>query len=126
VIASATQFLGKDGTTEVELVGSDTTTSLQLQHSHNALPFFHGNTSFQLGDKKVHWKGHSVLVDDATGVCFAFYKAKFIESKDHKLGNLLITAHGADYVDIIVISALVEQERSDEAALEVNGVSELR
>jgi hypothetical protein len=125
VIASATQFLGKDGTTEVELVGSGSTTSLQLQHAYSALPFFHGNTSFQLSDKKVHWKGQSALVEDATGVCFAIYKAKFSESKDRKLGTLLITGHGADYVDIIVISALVEQERSEEAALEVNGGSKL-
>jgi hypothetical protein len=52
----------------------------------------------------------------------AIYKAKFLESKNRKLGTLLITAH---YVDIIVISALVEQERSDEAALEVNGFATL-
>jgi len=81
--------------------------------------FFHGKTSFQIGDKKVHWKGLSALVEDGTGVCLAVYKEKSFESNDRKLGTLLVTAHGLQYLDTIVISALVEQERTDEREYEV-------
>jgi len=121
VIASATQFIGKDGSTEVKLIGA-AQRSIELKHVHGAFPFFHGNTFFKIGEKKVHWKGHSALVEDHTNVCLAVYKAKFLETKDRKLGTLLITAPGVPYLDIIVVSALVEQERSDEAEAEVSPV----
>lgn len=87
-----------------------------MKHVHG---FFHGRTFFEIGDKKVHWKGQSALVEDSTGVCFAVYKAKLFETKDRKLGTLLITAHGKEFIDIIVSSALVEQERTDEDENEV-------
>jgi len=119
VIATATQFIGKDGSSEVKLIG-EAQSSIELKHVHGVFPFFHGNTFFQIGEKKVHWKGHSALVEDHTHVCLAVYKAKFLETKDRKLGTLLITARGIPYLDVIVVSALVEQERSDEAEAQVS------
>lgn len=47
------------------------------------------------------------------------YKAKSFESEDRKLGTLLVTALGQQYVDIIVVSTLVEQERNDESEFDV-------
>jgi hypothetical protein len=121
IIASAPQvFIGKDGTTVVLLTRSTGKEKIELEHMHHTLPLFHGNTFFQVGDKKVHWKGQSALVEDQTGVCLAVFKPKFFETKTRKLGTLLVTAHGLGFIDMIVISALVEQERLDEAELEVD------
>lgn len=59
------------------------------------------------------------MVEDDTGICLAVYKAKLFEAKDRKLGKLLITKHGLEFVDVIVSTALVQQERTDEAEDEV-------
>jgi hypothetical protein len=116
VIATAIHSRDKNGMTEIRL--TQTREILLLTHVQG---FFSGKTYFQIGDdlKKVHWKGQSALVEDDTGVCLAVYKAKHFETKDRKLGTLLITAHGLQYVDAIVSTALVEQERTDEAEHEV-------
>jgi hypothetical protein len=102
-----------NGMTEIKLTQNSQT--LLLTHVDG---FFSGKTFFEIGGKKVHWKGQSALIEDDTGVCLAVYKAKRFESKNRKLGTLLITAHGLQYVDAIVSSALIEQQRTDEAEYE--------
>jgi hypothetical protein len=114
VIATAIQCHDKDGVTEIKLM--EPSQVLHLEHHHG---FFHGRTSFEIGGKKVHWKGQSALVEDETGICLAVYKAKLFEAKNRKLGTLLVTAHGVNYIDAIVSSALVKQERTDEFEYEV-------
>jgi hypothetical protein len=86
---------------------------------HGSSLFSSDETYFEIDGKKVHWKGLSALVEDGTGVCLAVYKAKSWESKDRKLGTLLVTEHGVPYMDAIVSSALVKQERTDEEEMEV-------
>jgi hypothetical protein len=114
IIATAIHSGAKKGMTEIKLTQSSQT--LLLTHVHG---FFSGKTFFEIDGKKLHWKGQSVLVEDDTGVCLAVYKAKRFESKNRKLGTLLVTTHGLQYVDAIVSSALIEQERTDEAEYEV-------
>ena len=105
--------------TKIKFIGSDPSQALQLHHVYSAFPFFHGNTFFQIGSKKVHWKGQSALVEDKTGICLAVFRAKFFETKNRKLGTLLVTTYGNEFLDIIMVSALIEQERTDEAEFEV-------
>ena len=93
--------------------------TLEMTHVHG---FFSGKTFFEIEGTKVHWKGQSALVEDDSGVCLAVYKAKRFEAKDRRFGTLLITAHGAPLVDIIVSSALVEQERSDQDEHDVHTI----
>jgi hypothetical protein len=114
VIATAIPNPAKNGTTEIKLTQSSQT--LLLTHVPG---FFSGKTFFEIDGKKFHWKGRSALVEDDTGVCLAVYQAKRFESKNRKLGTLLVTTHGLQYVDAIVSSALVEQQRTDEAEHEV-------
>jgi len=114
VIATAILSRDPDGVTEIKF--TEPGQALHLKHVHD---FFHGRTTFETGRKKVHWKGHSALVEDGTGVCLAVYKAILFEGKHHKLGTLLVTEHGIEFIDIVVSSALVEQERADEPENEV-------
>jgi hypothetical protein len=114
VIATAIHNRPKNDMTEIKLTQSNQ--SLLLTHVHG---FFSGKTCFEIDGKKFHWKGQSVLIEDDTGVCLAVYKAKRFESKSRKLGTLLVTTYGLQYVDAIVSSALVEQEQTDEAENEV-------
>lgn len=114
VIATAILSSTKNGATEIKL----TQTHQTLLQTHVS-GFFSGKTFFEIDGKKFHWKGQSALVEDDTGVCLAVYKAKSFESEDRKLGTLLVTAQGQQYVDIIVVSTLVEQERNDESEFDV-------
>jgi hypothetical protein len=114
VIASAKASTEKNGVTLMEF--TETGQIVGLQHVHG---FFSGKTFFEVGGKKAHWKGQSVLVEDDNGVCLAVYKAKRFEGKNRKLGTLLVTKQGAQFVDIIVASNLIEQERNDQDENEV-------
>jgi hypothetical protein len=114
VIAAAIHGGDKGDVMEIKMTESGQ--SLYLKHTHS---LFSNQTAFELAGKKVHWKGHSVLVEDGTGICLAVYKDKLFESKDRKLGTLLVTVHGVKDIDAIVSSALARRERGDEAENEV-------
>lgn len=110
IIAEVNTCLVTPGGTDVHL--ADPLRTVELLH----LP--HGDTSqtrFSIDDKRYHWKGHSELLDDDTEVKMAqFYPSwHVIEVKEHKIGTLFI--YGDTPRDLSVITALVVQERSDEA-----------
>jgi hypothetical protein len=114
VIATAVQCRDKGGVTAIKMTESGQ--ALYLKHGR---ALFGDQTTFEIAGKKVHWKGVSALIEDGTGICLAVYKAKRFESKDRKLGTLLVTKHGVEHMDAIVSSALIKQERTDEDEFEV-------
>jgi len=93
-------------------VESDIT--IKLHHIDSLLSGFHGKSSFEYQGKKYHWKGHTALVDDETGVLLAASKSKLLDFHWHKLGNLIVTKEGQKVLDLVIVTGLVEQERSDE------------
>jgi hypothetical protein len=115
VIAIAKQCLAQDGVTDIHFTVSGDT--VRLEHVHRLLPFFHGKTLFEVGGKKYHWKGQTALLDDQTGQLLAGFHATYLETDYHRLGNLVVTEEGKKTLDLVVISALVLQERSDEGKL---------
>jgi len=75
-----------------------------------------GTTAFTTQDKaKYHWNGHSELVSDANNETIATFKESWLEGKCHRIGELDITK--SEIQDIIVITALLVQERNDEHKL---------
>lgn len=119
VIATALQCFEKDGVTEIQMY-EPFETIVYLSHVHHMLPFFHGRTSFTFGSKSYHWKGHTALIEDNTGLFIAALHTKFSETHYHKLGTLIVQPKGQKLLDLIVISCLVMQERSDEGKLAVS------
>ena len=115
VLATASQCLAKDGVTDIHLTSPKET--IQMEHVHRLLPFFHGKTLFTVNGKKYHWKGHTMLINDQTGFAFAGFHPRFLEPNFHKLGTLIVMGDGKNMLDIVVISCLVLQERSDEGKL---------
>ena len=110
IIAEVNTCLVTPGATDVHL--SDPLRTVELiHHTHGAS----SQTRFSIDDKKYLRKGHSEFVDDDTEVKMAqFYPSwHVIEVKEHKIGTLSI--YGDTPRDLAVISALVVQERSDEA-----------
>jgi hypothetical protein len=114
VIATAIQCREKGGVTKIKM--TESSQALHLKHGDGV---FSDKTFFEIAGKRVHWKGLSELVEDETGICLAVYKAKSFESQNRMLGTLRVTAHGVNYIDAIVSSALVKQERTDEDEYEV-------
>ena len=113
VIATAVQNREKGGVTKITM----TDEALHMKQGHGL--FESDKTFFETHGKKVHWTGESELTDDETHITLATYKPKFWETNDRKVGTLVVTPQGAEYVDAIVSSALVKQERTDEWEFEV-------
>ena len=115
VIANATHCLEKDGVTDIHFV--DPKFTICMEHAHTYLPFFHGKHSFSYNDKKYHWKGHTALIDDETGVLIAALHTRFREPDPQKLGTLVVTPDGRPMLDLAAITCLIIQERSEEGRL---------
>jgi len=115
IIATATQCLTQDGQTDIHFVNPKE--SITLQHKHSLLPFFHGKTLFQKSGKNFHWSGQTALVEEGSGAFLAGFHARFFESQEHKLGSLVVTKEGGEILDLVVVTCLVMQERSDEGKL---------
>ena len=92
---------------------------VQLEHVHHKLPFTHANTYFTFGGKKYHWKAHAALIEDDTRICLAVYHNINPGGTPHKLGSIVLTSEGLKKRDLVAITRLAEQARSDEARLEV-------
>jgi len=85
-----------------------------LDHMHH--DDLTSRTHFIENGQKYHWNGQSELVEDATGQVLAqLSPAK--DALQDKSGNLVIKSHGTDpsLTDHIVMTALIVQERADEA-----------
>src|SRR5438046_3957403 len=110
VIATGNAGLAQEEQTDIHLLEHQST--FTLQHEHHKLPFIHCKSKFMVDNKHYHWEGHSKLVADETHEVVANFTATWLEGTGSKIGVLDIKAENIE--DIIVITALVVQERSDE------------
>jgi hypothetical protein len=60
------------------------------------------------------------LIEDDTRILLAAFNSKLFDFASHKIGSLIITEEGKKLIDLVVVTALVVQERSDEARQAVN------
>ena len=121
VIADATQCLLTSGATDIQLFVGTGKHVIQFQHRHHYLPFFHGKSFFEWEGKKYHWKGHTALIEDDTGILIAALHTRFLDDPQ-RLGTLVITYDGLErnMADLVVVTCLVMQERSEEGRLSVH------
>jgi hypothetical protein len=56
-------------------------------------------------------------VEEGTGTFLAGFHARFLENKEHQLGSLVVSREGSEVLDLVVVTCLVMQERSDEGKL---------
>jgi hypothetical protein len=118
-LATASQCLEKEGVTDIHFQGS----TICFEHT-SVLHFFQGKHCFVYNGKKYHWKGHTALIDDESGVLLAAMHTRFMENQD-RLGTLVITPDGRDIMDIAVITCLVMHERSEEGRRSVILLSDM-
>lgn len=121
LIAIATQCLEKDGVTNIHLLEPQKCT-IQLEHDSTIFPFFHGKAGFSFDGKSYHWKGHTALIEDETGILIAALHTRFVESDPHNLGTFVVTLDGKAILDLVVVTCFVMQERSEEGKLSVHSL----
>jgi len=94
---------------------SSAATTVTLTHVHHHFPSsLHGKTSFTFNNKKYHWLAHTQLVEEATGDLVARFEPTWFEGKGHKIGRLEVMECGMGLLQVVVFSALVVQERTDD------------
>ena len=118
VLATGKPCLTESGATDIHM-NTDPPFTVHFQHSSSLLPFFHGKTTFNFEGNRYHWKGHTALIDDDSGVLQAAFDAKLFEHEPDHLGKLVVSYDGQKMLDLVVISCLLVQERSDEGKLSV-------
>jgi hypothetical protein len=121
IVAYATQCLERDGVTDIHLLEPKKCT-IQLEHDSTINPFFHGKAGFRVNGKSYHWKGHTALIEDGTGILIAALHTRFFESDPYKLGTFVVTLDGKGMLDLVVVTCLVMQERSEEGKLSVHSL----
>jgi hypothetical protein len=117
IIAETDVCCSTPGATDIEF--NEPRAIVHLQHDfHLTHPCA---TEFRFGGKTYHWLGHSELVEVETGKVIAQFRTSWhiMESIEHKLGTLTISDEGMSMTDVIVITALIVQERSEEGRLAV-------
>ena len=121
VIATGTPCLQTEGQTDIHF--DELGLVIPLLHKHHKLPSLHSRSSFSANDKNYHWKGHGELIEDKANEVVATFHSTWFEGAHHKIGRLDIAQK--EIQDIIVITAMVVQERSDEHKLSVHFIFEI-
>lgn len=82
---------------------------------------------FRVDGKEYYWNGHSELIKVEGGDLLAefFPSWTIVDVQEHKLGKLTVRDEGKRLLDIVVVTALVVMERSDEARQAVTRLSDL-
>jgi hypothetical protein len=96
----------KPGGTDIFITGRRRRNPLDHIHHDNLTSLTH----FIEDGQKYHWNGQSELVEDATGNVVA----QLCPARDNLQHNLVIKSH-QNLTDQIVMTALMVQERADEA-----------
>lgn len=114
-MATAETSKAVEGSTEIYF--HDSGTSIEIHHSHRRVPFSHCKTHFTYNDNAYHWKDHKEFFDDATGEVVRKFHTTWLDGTGHKIGTLEVK--DAQMQDLVVLTAIVVQERSDERTLAV-------
>jgi hypothetical protein len=109
VIATTDSSEGKDGLTEIHMAEAGST--IPIRHKHETIPHTHGSSFFTVGGKHYYWrKRHDLIEEGTNNVLAAFHPAR---GSTHQ-GTLYIFPSAEHMKDIVVISALMDQERVDD------------
>ena len=115
IIAESSPCLVTPGLTDIDFTHHSPLSTIELEHlHHDDIPCM---TRFCMNAKVYYWNGHTELVSVETGEVLAqFYPSWLVmDVAEHKLGKLVVRGEEAkENLDIVVATALIVQERSDE------------
>ena len=108
VVATTETCLDKVGTSKITMPDSGTT--IILTHSTRRFSISPPKTKLAIDGKDYEWKGYNDLSEKKTGRLVAQYSP--VENDEKKLGMLVFTKGDQLRTDMIVVSALVLQQRA--------------
>lgn len=112
IIATADKCLVIPGATDIHLTSPKLT--LQLEHPHKR--HSHCQSNFKFNGKGFAWDGHNELFERGTGKVLArFYPSWHImDESEHQIGKLVIPEAVKSMEVLIVMTAFIVLERSEE------------
>lgn len=121
-MAEASPCLATPGVTSIHFLIPVQTIELH-HHEREGVPPV---SRFRVDGKEYYWNGHSELIKVEGGDLLAefFPSWTIVDVQEHKLGKLTVRDEGKRLLDIVVVTALVVMERSDEARQAVTRLSD--
>ena len=111
VVATGEVCEDKQGSSEVKM-GDEVTVT--LEHVPRRMLMLPAKTTFAIDGKKYYWKNYTDLFDASNDKLIAQYSPVEVENKENKTGDLLITEDEMTGLrDLVVISAIILQQRAD-------------
>ena len=112
VIATADPCQEKQGSSKIQF--TEPSSTIILEHLPRRMIILPPKTSFTFDGKKYYWKGYTDLFEEKTDKLVSQYYSKAEEGADPNTGSLLVTeGNDKQLDDMIVISAVVMQQRSE-------------
>jgi len=84
-----------------------------LEHTPQQFLVFPQKTTFSINDKKYIWKKDSDVFEDGTNSLIGQYQENLAKRNDNKIGTLVLREVNSDLTDLVVISAIALQLRSE-------------
>jgi hypothetical protein len=112
IIAIADACIPTPGATDLKFLEPEQIILLTHKHHPSGV-----QTVFKVGDKEYAWTGHEELLQDGTKI--AKFHPTWFEGVGHHIGHLDFVGPVDGVKDLVVLSSLVVQERSDEHILAV-------
>ena len=112
VIATADCCQEKQGSSKIEMVEPPTT--VVLDHLPRRMLVLPPKTTFTFDGKKYYWKGYTDMFEEKTDKLLGQYLPASNEGADPGTGHLVVAEDDNKQLsDLVVISAVVMQQRSD-------------
>ena len=111
LIATAEYCQDKQGTSTIHMV--EPSAEILLEHAPRKLLVIPPKTSFSLDGIKYCWHGYSNLYRDDVYSLAAQYKPISPKKHDQKVGQLLIRGYDSHFINVVVISSFILQQRSE-------------
>lgn len=110
VIAKCDLCQEKQGSSKIHI---EPATTVILEHTPCRFFLIPAKTSFSVDDKKYCWRGQSQLFDAKRDKLIALYHPNPMEDTEGNIGQLLIAESNTQLTVLVIMTAFVEQRRSD-------------
>jgi hypothetical protein len=88
--------------------------SIQVHMSRRPHSLTPWKTEFMVDGKKFDWYGQHEMVFDGNIIAHFFPTWHILDRDEHKLGRLVVQGDGKKYLDLVVLTALIMIDQSEE------------
>lgn len=113
IIAKTHPCISSPGDTDLHMHnGEEESTQVHMvRRPHHLTPW---KTEFTVEGKKFDWYGRHEMVLDSKVIARFFPTWHIVDLNEHKLGRLVVTGEGKNFLDLVVITALIMIDMCEE------------